>query len=116
MRTKRSNKDELAGVDSLIPRIIWTNYLLRTQKLEGAQNHFYRDNNGVILLKKYLHVYRSKRNKDINVHFLFKYRIYTKKLKLKWCITDKFGPRIIFQNHSMHQISETKNIMNANPW
>ena len=51
LNTKSSTKAELAGVDNLLPQILWTQYFLRAKGFKIRDNILYQDNQSAMKLE-----------------------------------------------------------------
>ena len=89
LNTRSSTETELVAADDMMPHLCWTNYFLECQEYNINSTIMYQDNQSAILLENNGRSSSSKRNKHLNVRYLFiTDRIKKGDLHIEYCPTD----------------------------
>jgi hypothetical protein len=85
LNTTSSTESELAGVDDVMPIVLWTCYFLLEQCYGVIENLFLQDNRSSILLEKNGRASSSKCTRHINIRYFFiSDQVNMKKVTIDW--------------------------------
>ena len=88
LNRKISTEDEIVGLDYINPKILWTRYFMEAQGYHKMDNIVNQDNQTTRLLSRNGKDSSYKRNKYINIRYLFvTYRIANKEMSVEYCPT-----------------------------
>ncbi len=88
LNTKSSTEAELAGVNDVMPQILWTRYFLEAQRYGVEDSLVYQDNQSAILLEKNGRASSGKRTGHINIRYFFVTdQIAAGEVKVEYCPT-----------------------------
>ncbi len=90
LNTKSLTESKLAGVNDMMPIMLWTCYFLLSQGYGIIENLLLQDNKSSILLEQNGKASSSKRTRHINIRYFFiTDRVNMKEISIGWCPTKK---------------------------
>ncbi len=88
LNTRSSTESELAGVNDMMPIILWTCYFLLSEGYGIIENLLLQDNKSSILLERNGRASSSKHTRHINIQYFFiSDWVNMKEVSLHWCPT-----------------------------
>ncbi len=88
LNNKSSTESELAGVDDMMPIILWTCYFQLEQGYEVIENLLLQDNKSLILLERNGRASSGNRTRHKNIRYFFILdQVIMKEVTIDWCPT-----------------------------